>query len=243
MLNSVFTYKKEITMTNKSNHKHSVKKLLLILVILITIICGIMFLLYFALNKWNKLLREEEVEITATDQFLGRDALLKAESADYHSYLLVFPERITDGMKVEKFYYHESPSFNTLYTIYLEYTLDGDSYEKEKTRLSKLKMSYDGEEKTIFPVDTGTPSKSCYVAIYDDYGNYEYAVTDDETKRIVCVFTQYDGFDRIPKEDQLTTFHLAKELWETDKVAFDMYFFQQQSGNRIMPEMDEGKNQ
>lgn len=220
----------------KPKKKLSYKKIIIILGINISFICIGLFLLYVALEKLDQIFEEDEIEITSPDQFLGRDDLLNAESADYHSYLLVFPNKITEGMKVEKYYYHESPLLNTLYTIILEYTLDDELYDKEKSRLSELKMIYNGEEKNILTVNTGSPNKNCYLAIYDENGNNEYAFTDDETHRIVCVFTQYDGFDRIPEEDQLKTFDLSKDLWESDEIAYNMYWFWEGEGVRYMPD-------
>ena len=236
----------ENTSNNDKMHKHykvnkklTYKKIIIILVIIISVICMCLFLAHLAIEKLNKLYEEEQIEITSRDQFLGRDALLNDEKADYHSYILVFPEKVTEGMKVEKYYYHESSSINTLYTIILEYTLNDQLYEKEKTRLSELKMSYNGEEKDILSVNTGLPNKSCYLSIYDEYGGYEYAFTDDEMHRIVCVYTQYDGLERVSEEYQLKNFNLAKDLWESDKVAFNMYWFGEAEGARYMPEANE----
>jgi hypothetical protein len=220
----------------KVNKKLTYKKIIIILVIIISVICMCLFLAHLAIEKLNKLYEEEQIEITSTDQFLGRDALLNDENADYHSYLLIFSEKVTEDMKVEKYYYHESPSLNILYTIFLEYTLESELFDKEKTRLSELKMSYNGEEKDILSIDTGSSDKNCYLSIYDEYGNYEYAFTDDATHRIVCVFTQYDGFDRVPEELQLTSFNLAKDQWESDKIAYNMYWFWQGKGSRYMPD-------
>lgn len=220
----------------KVNKKLTYKKIIIILVVIISVISMCLFLAHLAIEKLNKIFEEEQIEITSTDQFLGRDALLNNENADYHSYLLIFPEKVTEGMKVEKYYYHESSSINTLYTIILEYTLDDQLYERERIRLSELKMSYDGEEKDILTVDTGVSDKNCYLAIYDKYGGYEYAFTDDEMRRIVCVYTQYDGLDRIPEEYQLKSFNLAKDLWESDKIAYNMYWFWEGKGSRYMPD-------
>lgn len=56
------------------------------------------------------------------------------ENADYHSYLLIMPENLTQEMKIEKYYFYESQSLNNLYTIILEYTLEDKSYYQEERR-------------------------------------------------------------------------------------------------------------
>ncbi len=179
-----------------------------------------------------------QIEITSADKFLGRDNLLSEENADYHSYLLTRPECVTEDMEIEKYYYNEYQSINNLYTILLVYTLKDEAYKKEKQRLSELKLSYGGKEKEIIYIDGGTSDRDSYLAIYDEYGNYEYTLTDDTNHRIVCVFTQYMGYEKIPEEYQLKSFNLAKDLWESDKIAYNMYWFWEKNGNRNMAELN-----
>lgn len=54
----------------------------------------------------------------------------------------------------------------------------------------------------------------------------------------MCIFTQYDGFDKIPEEYQLKSIDLPKDEWESDHVAYSMYYFSLGDGIRTMPELD-----
>lgn len=203
-------------------------------VITIFVICILLMLRPFI----NKLVEESQTEITAVEEFSGRKSLLEEENADYHSYLLVFPEMVSGGMEIESYYFSEYPSLNNLYTVMLVYTLEDEAYRQEKERLAALKIAYEGQQKEILYTDHGNGNSS-YLTIYEEeYGCYEYALTEDDNNRIVCIFTQYDGFEYIPEEYQIKTIDLPKDQWESEEIAYNMYYFSQGNGSRIMPELD-----
>jgi hypothetical protein len=197
----------------------------------------LLFAVKIVKNLYLKFDSNSRIEVMTVDQFQGRGSLLKDENADYHSYLFIIPDNVTQEMKMENYYFYESSALNNLYTIVVEYTLADNAYQEEKKRLSELKITYEGEEKSILRIEDAVPEMDCYLATYDNNGNYEYALTDDTNHRIVCVFTQYMGFEKVPEKYQIK-FNLEKELWESKEVAYNMYWFQENNGNRTMPELD-----
>lgn len=172
--------------------------------------------------------------VEGADNYKGRTDICKD---DYlYSHLLVFPEADTKGIQVQEYYYECEEFIDNSYNIYVKYTMEKDVYEKERERIADISMTYKDRNQVITKVD-GASEYTAYVASWDMDHTYEYALFDDETSSIVCVFTQHDEANNelIPKK-----YHLDENIMkESVGDDFNVYYFKEGIivKKEVMPEL------
>jgi hypothetical protein len=109
-----------------------------------------------------------------------------------HSQLLVFPERIAEEFKVNKYYYRCSAfGIDNTYQLILDYQLPPDAFEDEIGRLGALSITYKGEVKYVKEDSENFPYPA-YVTMFTKHGDYEYALIDESNCRIIAVLSTGD---------------------------------------------------
>ena len=113
-----------------------------------------------------------------------------------YSKLYIFPEHISENVKVEKYLYkYDDTLFDATCQIYLECVYDDEGHKKELKRLGNIKEEYRGKFQQISYVEDGF----CYpafVTINADNHCYEYALILDGNK-IVYVFLQFTNMEAV----------------------------------------------
>ena len=160
----------------------------------------------------------------------------------FGSRLLIFPEEISPSCTVNQFYYRcASSGFDNSYQLILDYALPRDEFEKEVERLSQLKMEYAGQTKQIV-CDTRSFRYPAFVSLFSKFGDYEYALIDEENCRIVCVLCCLYDIDRLPINDDFLPvtdeLYAGAEGW----YGYSMYHFQySDDGALVIPSPPKAK--
>ncbi len=142
-----------------------------------------------------------------------------------YSKLDIFPEQLTDNIKIHDYSYYYADTFlDPTAQIYLECSYEKDDYLKEIERLKGIQEEYEDRIQTIV-YDTDSFSYPAYVTIDADNHCYEYALLLGE-ERIAYVFLQF-----IREEDIVfPTEYLPKE-YEQKKTGYSIYVFKNQDGD------------
>lgn len=165
-------------------------------------------------------------EISEYRNFTGHIEGEAQELYGSRSRLLIFPEEISPSCTVNQFYYRcASSGFDNSYQLILDYALPRDEFEKEVERLSQLKMEYAGQTKQIV-CDPRSFRYPAFVSLFSKFGDYEYALIDEENCRIVCVLCCLYDIDRLPINDDFLPvtdeLYAGAEGW----YGYSMYHFQ-----------------
>lgn len=213
------------------------------IILLTSIIVGILVLLVLIFSLGNILKKtvfqmeqEAVTEINDAEQYAGRSAFFEVKNEDYKGYLLGFPDQVTKGMKIEKYYYYQNTfAFDNIYKILLVYQMDEDTYEQEKERISAINMEYQGEKHVPIYTEQGF-SYPAYVMSYTEDGVYEYVLMDHEDQRIICVYSQLGQW----KEEETAREYLPEDfsLPQEYEEGYNMYYFIDEAGNEVLPELN-----
>jgi transcriptional regulator with XRE-family HTH domain len=165
--------------------------LTVILVLLATYLLRIGLVLGSALFFDGFVAKEDKMENN-----FDKNYYIEKYSGDLDSNLLVFPDKITKSMKDVKFSSSlKTGLFDTDGYIILEYSLDEENFKKEKERLSNLSITienYDGKKYTNkIRYDETSYNLPAYITIDGFDSAYEYALLDDNKKRIYCIYLSY----------------------------------------------------
>ena len=139
---------------------------------------------------------EVEPEVFTDSSKYVKSYYLETYNSDLDSNLSIFPEKITDEMTVKSFVSSLATGlFDTDGYIFLEYTLDKADFDKEVARLQALQVkieNYDGEvhtNKVMYSEDDY--AYPAYITIDGYADTYEYALIDEESNRIICIYIAY----------------------------------------------------
>lgn len=130
------------------------------------------------------------------------------ECYDIESGLFVFPKSIEGLENVEYEYLSEKYflSGEDGMVLYLKATYpDAESYKNEVKRLGKISCDFkhNSGKRIVNKVKYSEKlfEYPAYITVYNSNGVFEYALVDDETRTIVCVFLQLtDGNDYLADE-------------------------------------------
>ena len=153
-------------------------------------------------------------------------AIAKEYEGDLDSSLAIFPDAETvAASKAEYTAVLHTGLFGTDGEIVLECTYDNELFEQESQRLAGLSMTIaSGEESHVNTVlyDTTSYNYPAYITI-DGFGHtYEYALMDEENRRIVYVYLAYP--DEETKVDECYLKRDTAVYDETDtNNRFSMY--------------------
>ena len=123
------------------------------------------------------------------------------------------------------YYYYMDTLFDPTCQIYLEYTLQDADFETEVLRISQIKERYehehykDKENKIVY--DTKNFIYPAYVTIFNNDHCYEYALINQEEHKIICVFTQFIGNNKVKFDKR----YLPQDFGNTkNENSFNMYY-------------------
>ena len=126
----------------------------------------------------------EKYETSDVDEYGVYQGHIEMEDTGLFSPLLVFPEKIADSAQDVEYYYRcACDALDNTYEVYLKCTYDKDTYEDEVKRLSQIRTTEGKVEKYIAYTEERFVYPA-YVAIYDDYDCYEYALVNAEKIRL-----------------------------------------------------------
>ncbi len=127
--------------------------------------------------------------------------IMDRELACLNSGLLIFPDSV-DGLDVEMYYANisgrygdSSPSCTWQRLLVVDH--EADTYALEKERIASLTLTAYGQTNSVLHNERSFPLEA-YVALYDGFGDREYALCDDESGRIIYVFNENGYLDDIP---------------------------------------------
>ncbi|UWG95564.1 hypothetical protein LPY66_11600 [Dehalobacter sp. DCM] len=125
-----------------------------------------------------------------------------------YSNLYIFPTQMPESTRIDSYYYYQRDTlFDPTCQIYLEYSLSKADFDAEVSRLSKITEKFDHEhyKNSVNNIvyDTKHFKYPAYVTIfnYDPIILYEYALINEESHKIICIFVQGVGADDV-KFDQ-----------------------------------------
>ena len=137
----------------------------------------------------------EKYETSDVDEYGVYQGHIEMEDTGLFSPLLVFPEKIADSAQDVEYYYRcACDALDNTYEVYLKCTYDKDTYEDEVKRLSQIRTTEGKVEKYIAYTEERFVYPA-YVAIYDDYDCYEYALVNAEKNQIVYVYDQIKNLE------------------------------------------------
>lgn len=203
--------------------------------ILVLILCAWGFLI---LRLWFREPAEPEV-FTGREDLIYKEVAADEDGKEYplvHSGLLVFPEENMGSINVKNFHFRYINSLDPCFEIFLEYQLDEEEFKKEKARIEKISLNYEGMVQDIVHIP-GASEFDTYVTAWGH--TYEYALVDEENNKIVCVYAQFANPKRwnfVPEEYKLETSVVEEQLEE----GFTLYFFVGKDGRRIVRSQETG---
>ena len=137
----------------------------------------------------------EKYETSDVDEYGVYQGHIEMEDTGLFSPLLVFPEKIADSAQDVEYYYRcACDALDNTYEVYLKCTYDKDTYEDEVKRLSQIRTTEGKVEKYIAYTEERFVYPA-YVAIYDDYDCYEYALVNAEKNQFVYVYDQIKNLE------------------------------------------------
>lgn len=128
-----------------------------------------------------------------------------------------------------------SGSYDLAWIRFLAVSLPEADYEKEKQRLAELSVAYQGEESVEHAVnsvlkDTEHFAYEAYIAVWDNaMSNYEYALVDDSSQRIIYVFTSNESYRSIKTDYDISPTKsvnvIPLKLSNDQNKAYSIYSF------------------
>lgn len=178
----------------------------------------------------------------ASEEYLTRDITeyrnfsghISKEESDIFSGLKIFPQEISENMK-ETSYYYECGNFalDNNYLICLECNWKEENFQDEVERLNDLTVTYEGKTQDIIYTERGFHYPA-YVSIYaEDMLSMEYALVDEETCRIIYLFSQLNS----DIDEKIDVDYLKDKEDDFDSPllsdGYNMYFFETGNGEGI----------
>lgn len=197
------------------------KKTILVVGIIIFIV-GASFLL-------GKTIMPETYVTTDISEYRVFENHIKKESLDMCSGLKIFPGRISDEMSDVNYYYECGNAFlDNNYFIYLECVWSEQAYQEEVQRLADIYITYEDQKQSIL-YEENSFTLPAYVSIYkaDELGisTIEYALVDEQNRRITYIFSQL--FEDIDEKIEIEKMPLD----DNDMKNYNMYCFKEGKGS------------
>lgn len=214
------------------NKKQSMNILLFLLAIVLMVCVGAGCLFVFEIRNTLADSIDEKYETSDIKEYGFYHGHIEGEAEGIGSGLFIFPKKISSKATDKKYYYRcGTAGFDNFYEIILECTYDQESYDEEIERLTEItcevrnksasdevvinKIEY-SEEKFKYPA---------YITVYASHDTYEYALCDEETKRIIYVYMQMSNSKEILQEEYLPIEYSKKSLlsansWENTNIYY-----------------------
>ena len=200
--------------------KDDVLKKVLIVVLSMFIISVIFTItLFFVLSRTSGKKEEERLLIRNTEQFMMKIRELN-ELDNMQSNLSIFQTH--QGNITSCVFYKENNLFGIMYQVYMDCRFDEDTFASEVERLKQLSCQQGHKKQDIIFAQLGFPQPA-YVTIFED-NIHEYALIDEENKRISYVFEQFSDTENsyIPKDKLYGDYKVQN--WNVDD-GYNMYLF------------------
>lgn len=175
---------------------------------------------------------KETYSTTNIGEYRNFEGHISEEKEGIFSGLKIFPLELTEEMhNISYIYECENVAFNNGYFIYLEGVWSEEAFEQEIQRLRSISLSYREESKKII-YDAKTFAYPAYITVFDDAeGCMEYALVDEENKRIVYLYCQFQEHLLESKVDKQ---YILKEQEEVENESlqkgYNMYKFEVKDG-------------
>lgn len=160
----------------------------------------------------------------------------KFEEFKGYSNLLIFPSQIPPKASNSSYYFKKNSSnlFDDDYQIYLTCQYDQETYKQEVSRLAAIKQIC-GEEVQHVWKDEKNFLFPAIVAIYNNNHCYEYALLDDESKKIYYIFLQFIYKDDVIFDKSLLPYHYVNPDVNSEKEGKSIYLFRTPGGDWYRP--------
>lgn len=157
---------------------------------------------------------------------------IQAERVEIRSNLDIFPKSIENETSGYSYYYYcdDKGLLDNKYQMYLEKIYSQQEFEIEKERLARIETNINGNTQKVKynEKDFKFPA---YVAIYADDFTYEYALIDEESKKIIYVYTRFMNEKDIEFDKVYLPINFEKDMEpkEPYEKGFNIYSFDSKS--------------
>ena len=159
------------------------------------ILGGIIFIvLLLGCIMWLTFNKNQNYETSDISQYGEMKNKLKGK---VFSGLDIFPKEI-ENIETKKNYYMQYGRKNLDYSVqvYLECEYGEEQFQQELERLSKMKETYEKYQLHHFIVkDVENFDYPAYVMIFQNNYTYEYALIDEENKKIIYIYLQHTNYE------------------------------------------------
>ena len=166
------------------------------------------------------------------------DGHIDNERQEIESGLYIFPENISQASDVDYFYYTalDYHSISTI-AIFAEVTYSEEDYLMEKNRIAGLQceipMGSDKQAVTKSAVYSEELfSYPAYVTIYNSNLSYEYALLDEESNKIIYVYSKLKDLNGLIPDEYIPIEVINKDMYENNSWDnINIYYAKDESGN------------
>ena len=156
------------------------------------------------------------------------------KSKDVHSGLLIFPNSINNLNILDFKYFERDGLFDGSYFFYLEVEYK-DDFNTELERIKNLKVEY--SDKVKYPIyEKYAFSNPVYITIFDGIDTYEYALINEEEKKITYIFNQIFSYYELGLNGELDPYSYVVPIDKRDyrKIGYNIYYDYDKFGNGKM---------
>ncbi|MBQ2800223.1 MAG: hypothetical protein IJF03_02410 [Lachnospiraceae bacterium] len=161
----------------------------------------------------------------------SRDISMYEKLSDYyiHSGFMVFPETIPESAENVDFYFYHWDSFNSpTCEVYLQCDYSKEDYEAELKRLENTSKSY-GKQKKALRKEDGQFHYPAYVAVYNHFDEYEYALLTGENQ-ITYVHTAYRAKEDVSFDDKYFHIDNGENVKKSELYGYSIYLLWAEDG-------------
>lgn len=214
------------------------KKIWVIIISSIIILCGALFLVFVLIDAIDK--KNTHIYETSDELEYGQwNGHMEFEMDSANEKLYIFPESITEAEDAK--YYYKSKvdsSSNDSAVIFAKIKYSEEDYRKEIENLSNIACEIQVDGKAVTNELDYNEEQFCfpaYISVYNSNNTYEYALLDESNTTIVYVYMH----DFIPDVDQVADEYLPKAY--NRKNLFDdsswknknIYFARNKAGDYV----------
>ena len=166
------------------------------------------------------------------------DGHIDNERQEIESGLYIFPEDITNALDVNYFYY-TALDFHSISTIaiFAEVTYSEEDYQIEKERIAGLQceipMADDEQAVTnLIAYSEELFFYPAYIAVYNSNLSYEYALMDEESNKIIYVYSKLKDLNGMIPDEYIPIEVIDKNMYENNSWDnINIYYAEDENGN------------
>lgn len=222
---------------NKENTNDTAKNAVIsIAIATIIVLTGIVIWLYLFSSDgiW------QEYITVSPSEYGNWDGHIDYEREEIESGLYIFPGDISKAEKVEYFYYTalDYHSISNI-LIFAEVTYSEEEFRTERGRIAGLECEITLSENEQLVTKAVVCSEElfsypAYVAIYGSNLSYEYALVDEENRRIVYVYAKLKDLNGIVPDEYLPIAFIGKDMYENNSWDnINIYYAENRAGDYV----------